>query len=237
MEFTNKVVLITGASSGIGAATAILFAKQGATVIINYLKSESLATDVLEEVKKYSDGMIIQCDVTNEKQVQHMIESIIQIYSKINILVNNVGGYIEGDEWDGEATTWQKSLTLNVLPTLIVSKYVAKEFIQSNTGVIVNIASRFAHSGDAETITYAASKAAILSITQAYSKLLSPFGRANSVSPGATDAGYWKTAPKEEVEALGSKKLISPEVIAEAIVTLCSEQSAMINGQDILVNN
>jgi 3-oxoacyl-[acyl-carrier protein] reductase len=112
--------------------------------------------------------------------------------------------------------------------------------LESKSGIIVNIASRYGRMGHFDTITYAASKAAILNITQAYSKLLSPFRRVNSVSPGATDAGYWKTAPKEELEAVRSKsphkKLINPKQIAETILFLAEEKSKMINGQDILVD-
>ncbi len=134
----------------------------------------------------------------------------------------------------------KESLDLNIISTLNVSKYVSQKFIESKSGIIVNLASRYARMGHFDTITYAASKAAILNITQAYSKLLSPFGRANSVSPGAADAGYWKTAPKEELEAVKSqsphKKLISPKQIAETIIFLSSEKSKMINGQDLLVD-
>ncbi len=240
MGFKNKIVLITGASKGIGAETAKLFAKEGAIVIINYSKSDELAKEVLEDVKKHSDGMIINCDVTDENKVKEMIDTIINTYSKIDILINNVGGYLDGDEWNGDSNLWKKSLNLNIIATLNVSKYVAQEFLKSKSGIIVNIASRYARMGHFDTITYAASKAAILNITQAYSKLLSPFGKANSVSPGATDAGYWKIASKEELEAVKSKsphkKLISPKQIADTILFLSSEKSKMINGQDLLVD-
>lgn len=240
MEFKNKVVLITGASKGIGAETAKLFAKEGAIVIINYYKSEESAKTVLKDVEKYSKAMIIKCDVTNENEVKKMIDKIIEKYSKIDILVNNVGGYLDGDEWNGDSNLWKKSLDLNLISTLNVSKYVAQEFLELKSGIIVNVASRFARKGNFEEITYGASKAAILNITQAYSKLLSPYGRANSVSPGATDAGYWKRAPKGELEEVVSKsphkKLIDPQEIAKTILFLSSEKSKMINGEDILVD-
>lgn len=240
MEFENKIVLITGASKGIGAQTAKLFAKEGAIVIINYYKSEELAKDILENVKKHSSGMIIKCDVTNEGEVKEMVDKIIQNYSKIDVLVNNVGGYLNGDEWNGDSNLWKKSLDLNITSTLNVSKYVAQEFLKSNSGIIVNVASRFARMGNFEEITYGASKAAILNITQAYSKLLSSYGRVNSVSPGATDAGYWKRAPKDELEEVVSKsphkKLVNPQDIAETILFLSSKKSKMITGEDILVD-
>ena len=240
MELKNKIVLVTGASTGIGAETAKLFAKEGAIVIINYLNSETSAIKVLESVQRYSEGIIVKCDVTNEEEVKKMVNDIIIKYSKIDILVNNVGGYLEGDEWNGNSNIWEESLNLNIISTLNVSKYVSQEFLKLGSGVIVNVASRYARMGHYDSITYAAAKAAIVNITQAYSKLLSPLGRANSVSPGATDAGYWKVAPKEEIEIAKSKsphnKLIDPKHIAEVILFLASEKSKMINGQDILVD-
>ena len=240
MEFKDKVVLITGASSGIGAEAAKLFAKEGAIVIINYLKSENEAKKVLEEVKKDSDGMIIKCDVTKEQSAQQMIDEVLTTYSRIDILVNNAGGYFDGDEWNGSSAIWKDSLNLNIVSTLNVSKFVAQHFLKSQSGIIVNIGSRYANMGHYDTITYAAAKAAILNITQAYAQLLSPFGRANSVSPGATDAGYWKRAPKEELEAVTAnsphKRLIKPEEIAQTILFAASERSTMITGQDFLVD-
>ncbi|MFZ2193364.1 MAG: SDR family oxidoreductase [Candidatus Moraniibacteriota bacterium] len=240
MEFKNKIVLITGASQGIGAETARLFAKEGAIVVVNYLSSDKLAEEVLKDVKKVSDGIAIKCDATNEKDVKEMIARIISTYSKIDILVNNVGKYLDGDEWNGDSNVWRESLNSNVISTLNVSKYVAKEFIKQRSGIIVNLSSRYARMGAFDTITYAASKAAILNITQAYSKLLSPFGRANAVSPGATDAGYWKRAPKQELEEVKSrslhKQLITPRQIANTILFLSSDKSEMITGQEILVD-
>ena len=240
MEFTDKVVLITGASKGIGAAAAELFAQRGAKVVINYRSSDDAAKDVLNKVQKYSDGMLAKCDVTKEKDVERMVEEIMSTYSHIDILVNNVGGYIDGDEWNGPSEVWEQSLKLNVLSTLNVSKYVAAEFIKAESGVIVNIASRYAQMGSYDSITYAASKAAILSITKAYSKLLSPFGRANSVSPGATDSGYWKIAPADELKSVIAnsphKRLIKPMEIAEVILFMASDKAKMITGQDILTD-
>lgn len=240
MEFKNKVVLITGASKGIGAETARLFAKEGAIVVINYKKSEDLASSVLEDIKKTSDGIIVKADITEEKEVKNMIDKVISKYSRIDILVNNAGGYIDGDEWDGSVKTWKTSIDLNLTSALIVSKYVAREFLKQQSGTIVNVASRYAYMGHWDSITYAASKAAIVNITQSYSKLLSPFGRANSVSPGATDAGIWKTVTQQELKDIKSKsphkRLISTKEIANTIVFLASSKAEMITGQDILVD-
>jgi 3-oxoacyl-[acyl-carrier protein] reductase len=240
MRFKDKVVLVTGSSRGIGKAIALLFAKEGAKVIVNYSKSEKEANEVLKEIKKLSDGIAIKCDVSNETEVKNMINKIIKEFGKIDILVNNVGKYSDGDEWNGTSKIWEKSIKDNIISTLNVSKYVTEIFIKQKSGAIVNISSRFSVSGQYDAIAYAASKAAIVNITQAYSKLLSNFGRANSISPGPVKAGYWLRAPKEELEqtvnSMPNKRLIEPEEIAEKVLFLASDESKDINGQNILIN-
>ena len=98
---------------------------------------------------------------------------------------------------------------------------------------MVNIASRFATNGQSDSLTYSASKAGVVNVTQAYAKLLIPFSRANAVSPGAVNVGYWLRAPKEELEAQG--KLIEPEEVAKKILFLASDEAKEITGQNIPV--
>ncbi len=240
MKLKDKVVLITGSSRGIGKATALLFAKKGAKIIVNYSKSEKEANDVLNEIGKISESIAIKCDVSKEPQVKKMFEKIIEKFGKFDILVNNVGVYLDGDEWNGSAKIWEKTLRLNLISAMNTSKYATEIFQKQKKGVIVNISSRFSISGRCDALAYSASKAGIVSITQSYAKLLSPFGRANSISPGAVRAGYWIRAPKEEVEAnINSsplKRLIEPEEIANIALFLVSEDSATITGQNILAD-
>lgn len=240
MLFKNKVVLVTGSSRGIGKAIILSFAHEGAKVIINYSRSASEAKEVLKEVQKTSDGIIARCDVSDEKQVKKMIQTIINKFGKIDILVNNAGVYIDGDEWNGAMQIWEKTLKLNLISTMNVSKYVADVFLKQKSGTIINIASRYALSGNFEELAYSASKAAIVNVTQAYAKLLSPFGRANAVSPGAVRSGYWLGAPKEELErniaALPLKKLIEPMEVASVVLFLASEKAKDINGQNITID-
>lgn len=238
MEFKDKVVLITGSSRGIGKATALLFAKQRAKIIINYSKSEKEAQEVLAELKKITEAIAIKCDVSEEKQVKVMFEEIIKTFGKLDILVNNAGAYIDGDEWDGSSEIWKETLKLDLISVMNVSKYAAKIFLKQKKGIIVNVSSRYSFSGVFDSIAYSASKAGIVNVTQAYAKLLSPFGRANAISPGATKSGYWLRAPKEElasqIASSSRNKLIEPEEIAEKILFLASEKSSNLNGQNIL---
>lgn len=240
MKLKDKVVLITGSSKGIGKATALLFAREGAKVIINYSKSEKEANEVLKEIGKISDSIVFKCDVSNESEVKKMFEKIIKKFGKLDILVNNAGVYIDGDEWNGSAEIWVETLKQNLISAMNTSKYASEIFQKQKSGVIVNIASRYSVSGKYDSLAYSASKAGIVNITQAYSKLLSPFGRANAISPGATKSGYWLRAPKEEVETnIASsplKRLIEPEEIAKIALFLASDDSKAITGQNFLAD-
>jgi 3-oxoacyl-[acyl-carrier protein] reductase len=239
MKFKNKVVLVTGSSRGIGRATALLFAKEGAKLIINYSKSEKEANQVVQEINKISEAISIKCDVSNEEHVKKMFQEILLKFGRLDILVNNAGKYIDGDEWNGNSKIWEETLRNNLISVMNTSKYAAEIFIKQKSGIIINIASRYSVSGQFDSLAYSASKAGIVNITQSFAKLLSPFGRANCISPGPVRAGYWLRAPKEELDALLKhyKRLLEPEEIAEKVIFLTSNESLGINGQNILMNN
>ena len=218
------------------------FAKQGAKLVVNYLKSEEEVLLVADEIKQIgSDAIALQCDVFNEEQVKKMIDKIIKTFKRLDILVNNAGSYIDGDEWNGSSDIWEKTLKQDLISAMITSKYSAEIFQKQKNGIIVNIASHHSLFGQVNALAYAASKAGIVSITQAYAKLLAPFGRANSVSPGAVNAGYWLRASKEEIDdvvsKMSSKKLIEPDEIASVVLFLTSDDSARVNGQNVLVDD
>lgn len=240
MLLKDKTALVTGASSGIGAAIAKAFAAEGAFVIINYLKNKSGAESTLAAVRKWSDGMIMQADLTSEEQVAAMFRQIEKDGTSLDILVNNVGAYFAGDEWNMDNAAWEQTFKTNVLAALSVSKHAAEQFVKNKKGVMVNIASVRGNKPRPTAIAYGASKAGVISLTQSYAKLLAPFGRANSISPGIVNAGYWLTAPakelKEEQKNIPMQKLVQPEDVANLVVFLASDQSAMITGQNIAVD-
>lgn len=237
MKLRGKVALITGSSRGIGKAIALLFAKEGAKIIVNYSKSEKEANEVLNEVKKVSEGIAIKCNVSNENQVKRMIAKIVKKFGKIDILINNAGRYTDGDEWNGISKIWEKTLNDNLISVMNVSKYAAEIFLKQKSGVIINIASRFSIFGQYDSLAYSASKAGIVNVTQAYSRLLAPFGRANAISPGPVKAGYWLRAPKEEIDlttaSLPNKRFLETEEVANLALELVSDEK--INGQNILL--
>ncbi|HBI34440.1 MAG TPA: hypothetical protein DEA43_01165 [Candidatus Moranbacteria bacterium] len=240
--FKDKVVVVTGASSGIGAETALAFAKEGANLVITYKDNKVGAEEVAAKIIQAGGGaIVVQADLINESDAKNVIEKAKSEYGKVDILVNNAGRYIDGDEWNGNSEIWTKSLLQNLVSVMSVSKYAIEIFQQQKSGVIVNISSRYSTDGQYDALAYAAAKAGVVNITQAYAKLLAPFGRANAISPGAVNTGYWLRAPKEELEknlaAIPSGKLVEPKEVAEKVLFLASDESSNINGQNIFINN
>lgn len=239
---SHKVALITGGSSGIGMTTALLFAKKGADIAITYKSNKVGAQKVVDEIKKLGrESLAIQANLINDKDAENVIQSVIDKFGRIDVLVNNAGRYINGDEWNLQSKTWLKSLQQNLVSVMSVSKYATKVFEKQKSGVIINVASKHGIFGHADSISYGAAKAGVINVTQSYSKLLSSFGgRANSVSPGAAMTGYWLTAPKEELEEKLAEKsghgLLDPQVIAEKIVYLASDEANDINGQNFIIS-
>ena len=240
--FEGKAVLITGGSSGIGEVTALLFAQRGADVAITYKSNKAGADKVVDAIRETGKRSIaIRADLTEDEQAKKVVDGVLRKFGKIDILVNNAGRYTDGDEWDGSSDIWVKSLRQNLVSMMSISKYVIEVFQQQKNGVMINISSRHGVNGTPDALSYAAAKAGVINITQAYAKLLAPFARVNSVAPAATDAGYWHIAPKEELdEILASRpthKLVDPKTVAEKIVFLASDDARDITGQNFPVND
>lgn len=234
MNLQNKIVIITGGSSGIGATTALLFAEQGANIVFTYKKNKKGSEQTKNKIKDLGVKVLtIKADLTSEKDAKKVVKETIKEFGRIDILVNNAGRYIDGDEWNGSSKIWIKSLEQNLVSMMSVSKYAIEVFQKQKSGVIINVASRHAKEGQFDAISYGAAKAGVVNITQAYAKLLAPFGRANSVSPTATRAGYWLTAPKEELK-MKENKLIEPDLVAKQILALATDDS--ITGQNVFVD-
>jgi NAD(P)-dependent dehydrogenase (short-subunit alcohol dehydrogenase family) len=240
--FENKVVIVTGASSGIGEQIALAFAKEGADLVITYKENKKGAEEIASKIKKENKGkvLIVQADLTIDLEASNVAEKTMREFGKIDILINNAGRYISGDEWNGKAEIWNKSLQQSLISVMSMSKYVIEIFQNQKFGDIINISSRYSTRGQADALAYSAAKAGVVNITQAYAKILAPFGRVNAISPGAAKAGYWLKEDKEEVketlENVLLEKLVEPKEIAEIVLFLASDKAKSITGQNIFVD-
>jgi len=241
MNFKGKVVLVTGSSRGIGRSIAVKFAKEGASVVINYRSSENQAKAITEIISSYSDCMCIQADVSKEKDVKRMIDTIIERYGHLDILVNNAGIAIDNDFKDRHVKDWQETLNTNLIGVFLTSKYAGKYMLQNQYGKIINISS----TNGIDTIypysiDYDASKAGLINMTKNLAIEFAPVINVNAVAPGWVDTGMnddlSKSYLKSEMERTLLKRFAEPEEIANVVLFLASDMARYIDGETIRVD-
>lgn len=240
----REVVLITGASKGIGAETAKLFASHNYDVVIGYCNSEESAINVEKEInEKYPvETMTVKVDISNEESVKNMFERVIHRFSKIDVLVNNAGIAIDTLYQDKTVENFRKTLDTNLIGTFLVSKYVGNHMYENKKGSIINLTSTNGlHQYFPMSIDYDASKAAIISLTHNLSVQYAPYIRVNAVAPGwvATE-NEMKELDKEYIELEEQNILIhrfaNPIEIAKVIYFLASDAASYINNEVITVD-
>jgi NAD(P)-dependent dehydrogenase (short-subunit alcohol dehydrogenase family) len=238
----NKNVLITGGSSGLGAETIKKLAQNGANIIFTFNKNKKGAEEVLKEISKYEGKyFFIKADLTKDKDCKKVIDFTREKFKKLDILINNAGGYIEGDEWDGEYDIWSESIKQNLLSVLSVTKYATKIFFKKQkSGIVLNISSIHGINSHDDAITYSISKAGIIKMTEAYKKLFASFGGSIiAIAPSSINCGYWLTASKKEIEEKRKDrpdwKLIPVEKVVKKIFNLINTDLNIINGKNYLI--
>lgn len=242
MNFKGKVVLVTGSSRGIGRSIAVKFAKEGASVIINYKSNENEANAITEIISSYVDNcMCIQADVSKEKDVKRMIDTIIEKYGHLDILVNNAGIAIDNGFQDRKVKDWKETLNTNLIGVFLASKHAGKYMLENKYGKIINISS----TNGIDTIypysiDYDASKAALINMTKNLAIEFAPFINVNAVAPGWVDTGMnddlSKSYLKSEMEKTLLKRFAEPEEIANVVLFLASDMARYIDGETIRVD-
>lgn len=228
MNLNKKVVLITGASSGIGKATAIALAKEGCSVIINYRNNTKSAQKVLDMCNKFSNrNIILKADIADEKEVEYMFKIIKDKFSSLHVLVNNAGIF---DSTDSPTNTksFDNVFKNNFFGHISVTKYALGILKQ---GKIINISSIHGRLGYGRptAIAYSASKAALESYTKNLAKQLAPKILVNAVAPGRVATPLWGKKNSKELKELGKvhliKRMILPEEIADSIIFLAKNDA------------
>jgi meso-butanediol dehydrogenase/(S,S)-butanediol dehydrogenase/diacetyl reductase len=243
----GKVAVITGAASGIGRATAILFAREGAKLVLSDIHEEGLKETLKLTKKEGGEAIIKRTNVAIEEEVKGLIDLALLTYSQIDILCNNAGvtGQIANLEEQAKED-WCKVYEVNVLGAVFTTKHVAKHMQQRKSGAIVNTASVAGMRSGAGGNAYSASKAALINFTQTAACDLGGYNvRVNAVCPGLIETGMTKpifdlAREKGKTNKLGSRCELGrygrPEEVANAILFLASDKSSYITGQALPVD-
>ncbi len=235
----SKVAVITAASRGIGAATAIAFGNEGYEVVVNYRNDKKAAEDVVESIKNSgSNAVAIQADVFTEAGVKKLFREIQETHDKIDVLVNNAGIADEPAFEDLTYDTIVESLSGNLISAVLSTQAAIP--VMNNGGSILFVSSIYGmnQGGATGLIMYSAAKAAIVSLAQTMADKLAPNIRCNVVAPGVTKTDAWNGVDPEYIKTRLSQALqpewVQPEEIADALVFLA--KTPHINASTIVVD-
>ncbi len=237
MKLKDKVAIITGSTKGMGKATALMFAKEGAKVVINS-RSPEKEDSVRKDIEKDGGSAIfIQADISNPEDVNKLFKETVDTYGTVDILVNNAGVHHPKDFFDLTKEDWDKVLSVNLVGLFLCSQKAAKIMMDHKSGRIINTASvrGLPHCGRPGNIDYSASKAGVINFTKSLAKQLAPNIQVNAVAPGPTDTemNNWK---KEDLKHTYIGRLLQPEEIAKAIFFLATDAPVSLTGEVIVVD-
>ena len=235
MRLDGKVCIVTGAGSGIGRASALLFAAEGAQV-------------VAADVDTSAEGVTHAVDVADEEQTQALAAAVLAEHNRIDVLFNNAGIAGVGDLGETSLELWEQVMRVNVRGVFLMSRTVAPAMIAQRSGSIINMSSAIAETGLARRVSYAASKGAVLALTKSMQVDLAPHGvRVNALMPGTIMTpfveNYLRTSyadPEEGRRSIRSRQLSgdlgSPEDVAQAALYLASDESRFMLGAGLVID-
>ena len=242
-DLKGKKVLVTGSSSGIGAATAVIFSQQGCFVGVHYFQTRAGAEKTLEQVKKYSDGSLLCADMREAEQVGRMVEDFTKRAGGIDVLVNNAGSLIERQPFETATLEYHEDVYATNVRSVFLATQAALPYLKKSRGSIVNIGSVAGHDGGGEgSGLYAAAKAAVATETIAMAKEFARYGiRVNSVLPGFIETRFHQRFSsdkrrKKVAEQTPLGRNGTAEDVAKAVLFLASEAAGFITGEYIAVN-
>ncbi|WP_254218352.1 SDR family NAD(P)-dependent oxidoreductase [Burkholderia multivorans] len=240
MRFENKVAIVTGGASGIGAATVRAFAREGARVVIADL-ADNGAELAAELIDQGGHALYVQTDVTDSDDVQELIARTVQVYGRVDVMFANAGVAVDNRIDSLDERAWKKTLDINLTGVYLCNKYAIQHMLKQGGGTIVNCGSIHSHVGKSGVTAYAAAKGGVKLLTQT---LAIDYGqqniRVNAVCPGYIDTPLLKNISQDAKQALVALhpmgRLGRPEEVANAVLFLASDEASFVNGSSLLVD-
>ncbi|MGH2573645.1 MAG: 3-oxoacyl-ACP reductase family protein [Actinomycetota bacterium] len=228
MRFEGKVVLVTGASQGIGEATAVAFGTEGAAVVVNHFGTKPRATAVGKKISgRGGAALVLEADVSDPQAVGAMIKETMSTFGRVDILVNNAGIVSRAPISELAYDEWERVIKVNLGGVFNLCKEVVPIMLSQRYGKIINISSELAIVGEERLVHYCAAKAGILGLSKALAREVGPSGiQVNVVAPGKTRTPMLLATPSnwapEALEAIPLRRLAEPEEIAATVCFLAS---------------
>ncbi|HEY45454.1 MAG TPA: beta-ketoacyl-ACP reductase [Anaerolineae bacterium] len=242
MELEGKVAIVTGGTRGIGKAIVMDLAAQGADIALNYRKSADLAQELAENIRGMGRrALVVQADVSSFDDAQAMVQSVLDEFGQVNILVNNAGMNWDGVIWKMTEEQWDRVINVDLKGTFNYTRAVTPVFREQGSGKIVNITSINGLRGKFGQSNYSAAKAGVIGFTKACARELGRYSvNVNAVAPGLIETEMVKEAP-EQVREMALAEIVLgrlglPEEVAYVVTFLCSEKGRHITGQVIQVD-
>jgi meso-butanediol dehydrogenase/(S,S)-butanediol dehydrogenase/diacetyl reductase len=244
MRLRDKVCIITGGASGIGRAASLIFAREGALVVVADRSTEAAEQAAAEAG---NGAFAVAVDVSKSKDVRRMIDSVVERCGRINVLVNNAGYGIPGDVTQTDEDAWDALMAVNVNGVFLGCKYVIPQMRKQGGGCIVNTASVVANVGIRDRAAYCASKGAVAALTRAMAlDHVADNIRINAVAPGTIDSPYFQemfaTSPRatelrRDLEGRQAmNRLGQPEEIANGMLFLASDEASFMTGSVVMID-
>lgn len=240
---SGKTAIVTGASRGIGRATALRLAEAGANVAVNYFRHEREAEEVVTECKKFGvEAIAVQADVSKLSEAERLTAATVEKFGSVDLLIANAGIWEGAPVNEMSESLWDKVLDANLKGTWTVCKTVSDYFKRQSEGNIVIVSSTAGQRGEAGYSNYAASKGGQISFTKALSNELAPNIRVNAVAPGWVDTNLNDPVFHDEefvgrvINGIPLKRVATADDVALSIIFLASDWSRHITGEVININ-
>jgi NAD(P)-dependent dehydrogenase (short-subunit alcohol dehydrogenase family) len=248
MRLENRAAVITGGTSGIGAATALVFAEEGAKVAVVGRNAERGAA-VIERIHLADgDAIFVQADVRNTEDCRRAVQQAADAFGRLDILFNNAGSYYANDAVDCTEEEWDDQVDTSLKGTFLMSKFALPHMIERGSGSIINCASGWGLVGGPKAVAYCAAKGGMVVMTKAMALDHGPQGiRVNAVCPGDTDTPMeredaraqgvdWDEYVSTAVSGRAIARMATPDEIARAVLFLASDDAAYITGAALPVD-